>query len=169
MSYQVELSNVEPLAVAVVERKSPSAGLSKVIPSACGEVWSLIRAAGIAHSGLNIVIYRGKDSCDVLNLQCGVIVNDSFTDGPTVKCTTTPAGRAVTTVHMGPYDRLGDAYEALQNWCDARHVTRAASSWEIYGHWSDDPTQLRTDVFWLVDERLTRRPPSHSGNSLVDR
>jgi len=27
----------------------------------------------------------------------------------------------------------------------------AGPNWEIYGHWTDDPAQLRTDVFYLLD------------------
>ena len=28
----------------------------------------------------------------------------------------------------------------------------AGPNWEVYGHWHDDPSQLRTDVFYLLQD-----------------
>ncbi|MGD9722171.1 MAG: GyrI-like domain-containing protein [Pirellulales bacterium] len=150
MTYVVELTEVAPLPIAVVQRRSTIANLSQVIPPACGEVWNFIRANSIPHTGLNLVVYRGTQGCSQLDLECGVIVSASFSGTETIASTTTPHGRAATTVHMGPYHRLGDANQAIRDWCDARHLALTGVSWEIYGHWNDDPAQLRTDVFWLV-------------------
>jgi hypothetical protein len=25
-------------------------------------------------------------------------------------------------------------------------------NWEIYGHWDDDPSKVRTDVFYFLDQ-----------------
>jgi effector-binding domain-containing protein len=67
-----------------------------------------------------------------------------------VICSSTPAGLVATAVHLGPYNRLGEAHAAVHKWCaDHGHVL-AGPSWELYGHWTDDPAQLRTDVFWLL-------------------
>jgi effector-binding domain-containing protein len=62
----------------------------------------------------------------------------------------TPAGTVACTVHMGAYQRLGDAHAAIRAWCAQQQRAFAGPNWEIYGHWTDDPEQVRTDVFYLL-------------------
>ena len=51
---------------------------------------------------------------------------------------------------MGAYQRLGDAHAAIRAWCAQQQRAFAGPNWEIYGHWTDDPEQVRTDVFYLL-------------------
>ena len=55
-----------------------------------------------------------------------------------------------TAAHYGPYSRLGDAHAAVRQWCAAQGHALVGPFWEIYGHWTDDPAQLRTDVCYLL-------------------
>ena len=32
--------------------------------------------------------------------------------------------------------------------------TLAAPSWEVYGHWHDDPAELRTEAYYLLQDPL---------------
>src|SRR5215472_15139555 len=38
-----------------------------------------------------------------------------------VRCIETPAGEVVKTVHVGPYDQLVDAHNAIHAWCVANN------------------------------------------------
>ena len=57
-------------------------------------------------------------------------------------------------MHFGPYNRLGEAHQAIRDWCANHGYSLAGPNWEIYGHWLDawnaDPGQIRTDVFYLL-------------------
>jgi hypothetical protein len=33
---------------------------------------------------------------------------------------------------------------------DAHGLTRAGPRWEISGHWREDPSQLESEVYWLL-------------------
>jgi hypothetical protein len=55
-----------------------------------------------------------------------------------------------TTVHVGPYDRLGDARNAIHAWCAANNRKIAQVSWEISGDWNDDPALLETTIKYLL-------------------
>jgi effector-binding domain-containing protein len=94
------------------------------------------------------VIYRNG----VQEIDCGVLVNGPFTGDGSVVSTSTPGGLVATVAHFGPYNRMGDAYDALNAWCSAHGHKLIGPSWELYGHWSDDPAQLRTDIFWVVED-----------------
>jgi effector-binding domain-containing protein len=64
-----------------------------------------------------------------------------------------PAGRAVTTWHVGPYDSLVETWGALTAWMAAEgHVSRG-DPWEEYH--SDcavtPPAELRTRIVWPIE------------------
>ncbi len=144
-SYVIHAEQVEPRWIAVVQRHAAAADFSSVIPSACGEVWNFIRSNNIPHLGLNLVIYKSHRE-----QECGVIVPQPFPSEGNVTCSTTPTGLAAWTEHWGPYDRLGEANDAILLWCKSNNHEPAGASWEVYDHWNDDPAKLRTWVYFLL-------------------
>jgi effector-binding domain-containing protein len=150
MSYDVRIEQHASQPLAVVRRRASIAELPKVIPAACGEVWNLVRARNIAGAGRHIAVYWDGD----INLDIGVELPAPIASSDGLLASATPAGPVATTVHFGPYQRLGAAHEAIQAWCQQNGRALAGPSWEIYGHWKDewnnDPSQIRTDVFYLL-------------------
>src|SRR6266550_3221798 len=58
--------------------------------------------------------------------------------------------------NFGPYAGLSEAHAAIRAWCAERGHGCSVVSWEIYGHWEEswntDPSKIRTDVFYLLDD-----------------
>ena len=63
-----------------------------------------------------------------------------------------PGGIAATVVRMGLYQKLSEAHAAVRRWCAEHGYALAGPNWEIYGDWTDNPAELRTDVFYLLQE-----------------
>jgi effector-binding domain-containing protein len=146
MDYVVHAPKVEPQTTAVVRRRARPAELSKVVPQACGEVWTFLRAAGVPNPGRHVAVYFD----DEINLEVGAEVGQPFAGDGNVVCSATPGGLVATTTHFGPYNRLGEAYEAIKRWCKENGRAPIRPCWEVYGHWTDDVTKLQTDVFFLL-------------------
>jgi effector-binding domain-containing protein len=146
MEYQVQVETVTSRPTAVVRRRAGPAELARVVPQGCGEVWAFIRAAGLPHPGRNLALYFDGE----INLEVGVEVTQPFAGDGQVFCSCTPAGLVATAAHLGPYARLGEAHRAICKWCADHGHALAGPNWEVYGHWTDDPAQLRTDVFYLL-------------------
>ncbi len=146
MIYQVQVKQVPAITTAVVRRRAAQQDLPKVIPQCCGEVWTFIRTAGIPNPGRLLALYL---DCEI-NFECGVELFQPFVGNDQVVSSSTPAGLVATVEHVGPYQHLHEAHKALCDWCAANGYSTATPSWEIYGHWNDDPSQLRTDVFFLL-------------------
>lgn len=151
MAYEIKLVNVNVTPTAVIRSRVQPKELSKFVPAACGEVWSLIRAAGLPRPGRHVALYLEGGLVEV-----GAEVAERFVGNDRVQCSQLPAGRVATTTHFGPYARLGDAHAQVRQWC-AEHGHRLSGvCWEIYGHWEEswnaDPSKIRTDVFHLLDD-----------------
>lgn len=154
MQYQVEVRQVPATYTAVIRNRVRKEELPKFIPAACGEVWSFFRSSGLPKPGRHVSLYLddGQGSVEV-----GAEVREQFAGNDRIQCSRLPAGRVATTVHFGPYPHLGQAHTAIREWC-AQHGHRLSKmSWEIYGHWEEswntDPSRIRTDVFYLLDEQ----------------
>src|SRR5258708_7062307 len=113
MAYPVEVRQVGAQTTAVVRRRARSSELSRVVPQACGEVWSFIQSSGLpCAGGMTPLSLDGE-----INLEMGAEVGELFAVDGEVVCSSLPAGLAATTVHMGPYERLGEAHSAIRRWC----------------------------------------------------
>ncbi len=113
------------------------------------QVYAAARAGAVSLDGQNIFIYRDATP-EYLSAEFCVGATAPFAAVGAVEPLYTPSGHAVMTTHMGDYGALTDANAAIHAWCRAQHRPYAGPSWEVYGHWSDDPAQRRTDVYYLL-------------------
>lgn len=149
--YPVAVQNVEAQTTGVIRRRARSQELAAVIPQACGEVWEFFRASGLPRPGRHVALYLDGE----INLECGVEVAAPFAGNDRVVCSHIPAGLVATAAHFGPYHCLHEAHAAIRTWCADHGRTLAGPSWEVYGHWDDDPAKLRTDVYYLLQPEST--------------
>ena len=150
MGYDVRLEQHDARPLAVVRRRASRQELPRVVPDACGLVWSVVRSERIPGAGRHVAVYLD----DRIHLDVGVELEAQFSGHGEVIGSATPAGPVAATTHFGPYDRLHAAHEAIQRWCRDNGYAPAGICWEIYGHWEDawnrDPTRIRTDVYYLL-------------------
>lgn len=144
----IQILEVAPLTTAIVRRRAKISELAQVIPEACGEVWGFVRTAPIPHPGRNLALYLDM-GCE-MNLECGVEVEQPFVGNDRIFCSSTPAGMVATKVHLGPYEKLTETHKAIHQWCAEYGYEMAGPNWELYGHWTDNFAELRTDVFYLL-------------------
>lgn len=149
-SYDVQLEQRDAVPLAVVKRQARQAELSRLVPECCGAVWKAVKAQQAA-AGRHVALYWDGS----IRLEVGVELLGPFTDQGDVVQSATPSGAVAWVTHLGPYGGLGAAHDAVRRWCEANGRTLAGPSWEIYGHWlpewNTDPSQIRTDVCYLVD------------------
>ncbi len=145
MPCEIRVIGVEPLPIAVIRTTAARSQLSTVIPKLCGEVWQFVKSSAVPKPDRHVAVYYDG----AITLEVGVIVGGPFAGDGRVISSATPGGTVATTAHIGPYGRLGEAHRAITDWC-AANGREWTMNWEIYGHWTDDPDQLETDVFYLL-------------------
>jgi len=100
----------------------------------------------------NVFLYRREtgESDGKVGVEFCVQIAQAFHAEGDVFSSWTPPGRIATAVHIGPYNRMGEAHEAIHRWCRSNGQTLAGIDWEIYGDWNDDPAKLETKVCYLL-------------------
>lgn len=142
---EVRTEHVAARPLAVASAVTTAARLGDDIRSLLGLVWPVLRAQGV-ETGLNVVVYRSNP----MTIEAGVEVLSAFDETERVRRSATPAGEAATTTHWGDYSQMRPAYQALEDWSRQTGRAFAGVSWEVYGHWSDDPAKVRTDIYFLL-------------------
>ena len=104
-------------------------------------LWPVIKQNGIKTTGINYWVYAGCDRMSTCVELADKSVESSFEHIPV------HFGRYAYYKHVGPYDRLSEAYKALDKEIERQDLTRSGGSVEKYGDWTDDASQLVTEIF----------------------
>jgi effector-binding domain-containing protein len=147
--YDVRETIVAARPVAGVRAQVPRGRVAQEFGRYLDQVYAAARTGAVSLDGQNIFIYR--DATDKqLTVDFCVGVKAPFAPIGAVVPLETPSGVAAMTTHHGDYGGLGRANDAIHAWCRTNNRRLAGPSWEVYGHWHDDPAQLQTDVYYLL-------------------
>src|SRR5499427_7930467 len=152
MPVSVNVQTVHPRKLAAVRREVALGAVGSAWGPAVGKVWDFIRSQpGLWTHGHNIFLYHHpKQPGAPILCDFGVEVTRTFETAGEVYATETPGGEAVVAVHRGPYNRMNDAYNAIEKWMAANRRESAGHSWEIYGDPTPDPADTETTVVHLL-------------------
>ena len=154
MPVSVSVEMVHARKLAAVRRAVAPGAIGTAWRPALDQVWEFIRTQpGLRTDGHNIFLYHHPAQAGAPILcDFGVEVTRTFETAGEVYATETPAGETAVAVHRGPYDRLNDAYMAIEKWMAANGRESAGHSWEIYGDPTPDPAETETTVVHLLKE-----------------
>lgn len=149
MSYDVQLVTVPSRHLAVVRFQARAAEVAEKIGGAFGAVEAYLSANSIQITGPAVAHFVQLDGG--FSVSAGFAVTGAIEGNGQVVAMELPQTEVVTTTHMGGYDTLPQAYEAMRTYARAqgREMDEAAPMWEEY--WSEPstpPADTRTDVFW---------------------
>ena len=155
----VSLQIAAPRAFAAVRARLPMRRVPEKFVEYLNQVYAAGRAGAIQLDGQNIFVYRGGGTPDgEADIEFGVGIKAPFSSTGAVHYSELPVGEVATATHWGDYSRLGATHEAVLAWCRDHHRQLAGPRWEVYGHWTDDPARLRTDIYYLLVSTLTTSP-----------
>jgi effector-binding domain-containing protein len=149
---QIMIATVLPRTLAAVRQHVKMGDVPKVFKPALDKVWAYLgRHPGLRTDGHNIMLYHHTPNpAEGMNVDFGVEVTAKFQGEGEITCVETPGGEAAILIHRGPYSGLPAAHAALHQACAASGKKIGSHSWEIYGDWTDDPSQLETEIVYLL-------------------
>jgi effector-binding domain-containing protein len=150
MGYEVRLKHMRRQPTAEVEFEGRPDQLPSLFPAVFEEVARYLGSHGIAFEGPAFAHFVPEG--DAFEVEAGFIVPQPVEGEGRVVPGETPETDALTTVHIGPYGRLADAYEAIQAWAREHGGKLAEGMWELYYSGPETPPdQMRTEVYWPLE------------------
>ncbi|NIK59157.1 GyrI-like domain-containing protein [Kribbella shirazensis] len=132
-----ESRTVPAQRTAVIRATLRRAELSTWFPAALDHVAAYLRRHDIAPRGFPFARYHVR-SAHRFEVETGFPVDALIVGDGTVQPSSLPGGTVVVAWHIGPYDELGEAYEAVDEWLKDAHAIRCGDAWEVY---HDAPTR----------------------------
>lgn len=142
----VNVVTAEERPIAVIAATTTWQEFPELWPHLLDEVHAGVRWSGEGRQGRNVLLYLD----DVPHVEIGVELDQPAGITGRVVESALPSGTVATMTHHGPYDHLGATHDAIRAYCAERDLPLAGPRWEVYGHWSEEPAELETEVYYLL-------------------
>jgi effector-binding domain-containing protein len=87
---------------------------------------------------------------DIPNVEVRVQVNGAFEPSGDVVPSHLPGGPAATAMDTGPMHRIGDAHQAIVEWCERNGHRMDGRRWEICGQPDPSTGTFCVELYWSV-------------------
>ena len=130
MGYDIEVRQLQRQDTAVIRAKCRWDQLGDTLSGIFAEVWSHINTTGAQPTGIAFARYRPETA--EVGIEAGFTVAAPIARGGRVEPGELPGGEAAVCLHVGPYEEVAAAYEAVQTWMAEHQREANGAAWEVY-------------------------------------
>jgi effector-binding domain-containing protein len=120
MAFDVLIKEEPDELVASIRSRIAPERIGEVIPDSFERLMACVGPVGYGRGMPGIVMHEMREP-EVADIEVFMPVAERFDPPAGVTVTTLQGGTMAATVHTGPYDESGPAYEALTGWIDEHH------------------------------------------------
>jgi effector-binding domain-containing protein len=151
MSYKCEVIDRPTQLALTIRTHAAVQDLPAVLGQAYGAIGQYLSQIGQMAAGAPFVAYYNMDMQN-LDIEIGYPVAQKLPGQGNIQPSMTVGGKAAACLHIGPYDKIQLAYEALMQWMQAQGYEGSGVCYEVY---LNDPAQtppeaLQTQVVFLL-------------------
>ena len=149
---QVTVVEVPAQRIVSIRGRFDETAIPDFVGGAYGELYGFLASRGVEPAGPPLVVYHAFGA--EIDAEAAVPIPDGpalAADGPEagrVRLGMLPAATIARTLHVGPYDQLGAAYDRIGHWIEGHGQVPSAPTRERYLNGPDTaaPADLRTII-----------------------
>lgn len=131
MTYRIDVKEVPEQQVAALRKRASMAVIGKEVEDGFGRIMMAVGKAGRSPVGEPFIVYH-EVSPEFADMEICFPIDGPLPADGDVHGVTMEGGRFAFTVHRGPYEECGEAYEALETWIGEQGYEPAGPPREIY-------------------------------------
>ncbi len=151
MSYKCEIYTQEAQPTLSIRTHSPVEKLPQLIGKSYGAIAQYLGSLGEAPGGIPFVAYFNLDMAN-LDIEIGFPVAHPLPGQGNIQSGEMPKGQYASCIHLGPYDQMVPAYEALTAFVQERGLQPTGVSYEFYFNSPDEVSmeELKTQIVFPI-------------------
>lgn len=130
MPYEVHIEDRRQQPAAVLRGHVRESEIAPFLSRAFGAVGAAMAAQQLAPAGPPFGVYRIENG--EFDVAAGFPASGIVHQQDSVEPITLPGGTVAVTTHVGSYNTIGDAYQALMAWVTDQGYVAAGDPWESY-------------------------------------
>ena len=151
MTYHCEIKDQTAQPTLSLRTHAAVGDLPQLLGQTFGAIMRYLGELGEQPVGAPFVGYYNMDMQN-LDIEIGFPVSRPLPDRGELKGRALPAGKIATTLHIGPYDSIAPAYEALTQFVQASGYTPTGVAYEIYfSDPSTPPEKIQTQIVYPLN------------------
>jgi len=155
MTPAIEIREIEPTHVASTRATTTPDQIAGTFAEKIHVVGLYVRDAGLTFVGPPYSRYFDFRP-DRVEMEIGAAVESTAPGTDVVAVHDLPGGTAATVLHVCPYERLGETWDALLAWMASGEYEEAGPGWEVYitdpGE-EPNPERWQTRIYWPIRRR----------------
>jgi effector-binding domain-containing protein len=151
MSYEISEKELAPQLALTYRTRATMTTIGEKISVGFGVLMEHAEKTGTQWAGPPFILYPEPPEGDYEILICMPAMAGAAGDEQ-VALEEIPGGRVATTMHVGPYEEVGEAYTALQKWMADNGCRPAGAPREVYLNEPGEVpgSELLTEVDWPI-------------------
>jgi len=152
-SFSPEIKDLVSRPALTIRTRTQVSGIASLFKEGYAEIARHLKERGAHPAGPPFALYFNMDMDD-LEVEFGFPVDKPLSGSGRIIASSTPSGRAVTALYIGPYNEVEPAYDSLLKWCADNGFTPGGKACEVY---LNDPAVtpeelLKTEISLLLAE-----------------
>jgi len=146
----MEITDLPSQPVVAIKVSAPREKMADEIRRIYTALAAYMQAQGVEAAGPPYASFQFVG--DQMTLDAGFPVAEALPGEGEIVAGELPGGKHAVSLHVGPFDQVGETYEALFRWIAEQGLRPAGGPREVYltDPQSTTPDQLRTEVVCLV-------------------
>ncbi len=150
--HEFQIKTVSPQNVLFLRGKSSVQNIGQDMGSMYDKIYGYIGTKAIKPIGPPIALYFSEPGPE-WKIGAAVPVPEDAVGQGAIESTTLPGGKMVSAMHIGPYEKLKESWNALSDWLQKSKYYPSGPAREVYilgPPDESDPAKFRTELLWPV-------------------
>ena len=151
MAYQCEVKEQTSQPTLAVRTRTSVAKLPEVMGQTYGTIAQYLGSLGEQPAGPPFAAYHNMDMSN-LDVEIGFPVTTAAEGSGRVKAGKLPGGKAAVILHVGPYEKIEEAYNRLTAFVKEKELEPESFCYEFYLNDPAEtpPEELKTEIYFPV-------------------
>ncbi len=149
---EITRREAEATPILFIQRQVAPAELQGVFAECFPQIFGHCMQAGHAIAGHPMARYISAEE-PLFTVDCIIPLQQAAPGEGEIQAGTLQAGPVAFATHSGPYEGLGQSYDAIERWIADNGLTKNGAAWEWYitdpGD-EPDPAKWATEIYWPI-------------------